>query len=218
MNFVKSGYRPGSMTHQTIFTVDHFKFFEDMKVLAPGCSRQAFVGMLDGRTKYFDRSGKICGDTFQKAFLEWTYGRFEIDKLCGINLLHCPACSQEMHAISVDGNHKQYCFRKASECEKTGGDQPREKRAELDINNAVLQEWVAEVQQWPDDTLQDSQTGHLQKKLEGLYLSVKEETLLLPFHSSHATAILPSKGNLDRLMLVNRLQEEERILVQEMRH
>ncbi|KAM9560889.1 uncharacterized protein ACWYII_020905 isoform 2-T2 [Salvelinus alpinus] len=68
------------------------------------------------------------------------------------------------------------------------------------------------------DTLQDSQTGHLQKKLEGLYLSVKEETLLLPFDSSQATAILPSKGNLDRLMLMNRLQEKGRILVQEMRH
>ncbi|XP_029486632.1 uncharacterized protein LOC115107375 [Oncorhynchus nerka] len=46
-----------------------------------------------------------------------------------------------------------------------------EKRAELDINHAVIQEWVAEVQQWPEATLQDSQTGqtrHLQKKTEGL--------------------------------------------------
>ncbi|KAK6322187.1 hypothetical protein J4Q44_G00069790 [Coregonus suidteri] len=74
--------------------------------------------MLDGRTKHFGRSGKMCGDTFQKEFLEWTYRRFEIDKLCGSNLLHCPACSQEMHAIGVDGNRKQYRFRKASGVEK----------------------------------------------------------------------------------------------------
>ncbi|CAB1348125.1 unnamed protein product, partial [Coregonus sp. 'balchen'] len=50
---IKSGYWPSTVTHQTIFTVDLFKSVEDMKVLAPGCSRQAFVGMLDGRTKHF---------------------------------------------------------------------------------------------------------------------------------------------------------------------
>ena len=41
-------------------------------------------------------------------------GRLEITKLCGSDLLHCPACSQEMHAISVDGNCKQYRFQNAS--------------------------------------------------------------------------------------------------------
>eukprot|EP00063_Salmo_salar_P096381 XP_014071216.1 PREDICTED: uncharacterized protein LOC106613464 [Salmo salar] len=66
---VKSGYWPATMTYQTIFTVDLFKSFEDIKVLAPRCSRHAFVGMLDERTKHFGRSGKICGGTFQKPFL-----------------------------------------------------------------------------------------------------------------------------------------------------
>ncbi|XP_029562401.1 uncharacterized protein LOC115158052 [Salmo trutta] len=66
---VKSGYWPATMTYQTIFTVDLFKSFEDIKLLAPRCSRHAFLGMLDGRTKHFGRSGKICGGTFQKPFL-----------------------------------------------------------------------------------------------------------------------------------------------------
>ncbi|KAI4793011.1 hypothetical protein KUCAC02_032989 [Chaenocephalus aceratus] len=33
--------------------------------------------MLEHRTKLFGRSGKICGDTLQKSFLEWTYAKFE---------------------------------------------------------------------------------------------------------------------------------------------
>ncbi|CAB1320346.1 unnamed protein product, partial [Coregonus sp. 'balchen'] len=42
---VKSGFWPATVTHQTTWT-DLFKSSEDMKVLAPGCSRQAFVGMI----------------------------------------------------------------------------------------------------------------------------------------------------------------------------
>ncbi|KAI9541113.1 hypothetical protein NQZ68_034218, partial [Dissostichus eleginoides] len=35
--------------------------------------------MLEHRTKLFGRSGKICGDTLQKSFLEWTYAKFEVE-------------------------------------------------------------------------------------------------------------------------------------------
>ncbi|XP_041732878.1 uncharacterized protein LOC121567000 [Coregonus clupeaformis] len=146
-------------------------------------------------------------------------------------------------------------------------------RAELDINDTVLQEWAAEVQQWPEATLQDSQTGHLQKKIEGLYLSVKQReyylyrltdgnkrrhqilrkivedkaaltTAIVQLHEQQAEFRLPTvdellntdnfvwpwqrlgtsnshlaikKAIFDRLMLVNRLQEEEWILGQEMK-
>ncbi|KAK1889570.1 O-methyltransferase afvC, partial [Dissostichus eleginoides] len=37
--------------------------------------------MLEHRTKLFGRSGKICGDTLQKSFLEWTYAKFEVKRL-----------------------------------------------------------------------------------------------------------------------------------------
>ncbi|KAK6296537.1 hypothetical protein J4Q44_G00326790 [Coregonus suidteri] len=151
-----------------------------------------------------------------------------------------------------------------------------EKQAELDINDTVLQEWTAEVQQWPEATLQDSQTGqtgHLQKKIEGLYLSVKQRkyylyrltdgnkrrhqilrkivedkaaltTAIVQLHEQQAEFRLPTvdellntdnfvwpwqrlgtsnshlaikKAIFDRLMLVNRLQEEEWILGEEMK-
>ncbi|KAK6296536.1 hypothetical protein J4Q44_G00326780 [Coregonus suidteri] len=68
---IKSGYWPSTVTHQTIFTVDLFKSVEDMKVLAPGCSRQAFVGMLDGRTKHFGRSDSLF--SIEKGFYDGVF-------------------------------------------------------------------------------------------------------------------------------------------------
>ncbi|KAG9261343.1 hypothetical protein AMEX_G26358 [Astyanax mexicanus] len=52
---VQSGYWPATINHQTIFDVDLFQSFHDLKQLAPGLSRQAFIGMLDERTKSFGR-------------------------------------------------------------------------------------------------------------------------------------------------------------------
>lgn len=40
---------------ETLYTVDLFTTYEDLKITAPGMSRQAFVGMLEQRTKVFGR-------------------------------------------------------------------------------------------------------------------------------------------------------------------
>ncbi|XP_067270736.1 uncharacterized protein [Pseudorasbora parva] len=67
---------------------------------------------------HFETSGKICGDTFQKALLEWTFAQHEVERLCGVQPFKCPACSPSMHAISVDGNRKLYRFHNAHGTEK----------------------------------------------------------------------------------------------------
>ncbi|XP_026100170.1 uncharacterized protein LOC113071007 isoform X3 [Carassius auratus] len=58
-----SGYWPGTVEFQTIYKVDLFTSFEDLKITAPGLSRQAFVKMLQQRSQQFGRvHGKgICG-------------------------------------------------------------------------------------------------------------------------------------------------------------
>lgn len=50
-----SGYWPGTVEFQTIYKVDLFTSFEDLKITAPGLSRQAFVKMLQQRSQQFGR-------------------------------------------------------------------------------------------------------------------------------------------------------------------
>ncbi|XP_038137468.1 uncharacterized protein LOC119781158 isoform X2 [Cyprinodon tularosa] len=88
-DLVDSGYWPATANFETLYMVDLFTTYEDLKVSAPGMSRQAFVSMLQCRTKLFGRSGKICGDTMQRAFLEWANAKIEIDKLSQVQHFQC---------------------------------------------------------------------------------------------------------------------------------
>ncbi|KAA8585669.1 hypothetical protein FQN60_004363, partial [Etheostoma spectabile] len=47
----------------------------------------------------------------QRAFLEWAYAKFEVDKLSQVQHFQCPACTPSMLAVSVDGNRKLYRFK-----------------------------------------------------------------------------------------------------------
>ncbi|XDV53779.1 hypothetical protein PO909_022202 [Leuciscus waleckii] len=117
-DLIQSGYWPGSFAFQTIYQIDLFTSFEQFKVTAPGLSRQAFVNMLENRSRTFGRIDTICGKTFQKAFLEWTYCRHEKEKLSGVDHFLCPACVPDAVAVSADGNRKLYRFNKAKEVEE----------------------------------------------------------------------------------------------------
>ncbi|KAM8851628.1 uncharacterized protein ACB058_010793 [Synchiropus picturatus] len=70
--------------------------------------------MLEQRTKLFGRFGKICGDTMQKSFLEWSYAKCEVERLSEVDELRCPVCTPSMLAVSVDGNRKLYRFKSHS--------------------------------------------------------------------------------------------------------
>ncbi|KAF4116508.1 hypothetical protein G5714_003997 [Onychostoma macrolepis] len=95
-DLVESGYWPATVNFETLYLVDLFTTYEDLKITAPGMSRQAFVS-----TKLFGRSGKICGDTM----------KFEVDKLSQVQHFQCPACTPSMLAVAVDGNRKLYRFK-----------------------------------------------------------------------------------------------------------
>lgn len=53
----RSGYWPGTIGFQTIFHLDLFLSFEELKISAPGLSREAFVKMLKQRSQQFGRVG-----------------------------------------------------------------------------------------------------------------------------------------------------------------
>ncbi|XP_025761235.1 uncharacterized protein LOC102080048 isoform X2 [Oreochromis niloticus] len=50
-----SGYWPGTLNFCTLFSMDVFQSFYDIKKAAPGMSLKAFVKMLDERTAHFGR-------------------------------------------------------------------------------------------------------------------------------------------------------------------
>ncbi len=65
---------------------------------------------------FCSQRGKICGDTMQRAFLEWAYAKFEVDKLSQVQHFQCPACTPSMLAVAVDGNRKLYRFKSQPGC------------------------------------------------------------------------------------------------------
>ncbi|XP_041929083.1 uncharacterized protein LOC121693604 [Alosa sapidissima] len=105
-DLVASGYWPATPNFETIYSTDLFRSHSKIKLRAPGLSRQAFLGMLEDRTVAFGRTGPICGDTFQKAFLELQHAEYRKENLCGGEPFTCYACRPQMHAVSVDGNRE----------------------------------------------------------------------------------------------------------------
>ncbi|KAI4795467.1 hypothetical protein KUCAC02_031401 [Chaenocephalus aceratus] len=51
----QSGYWPASVSISTLYTLDLLSSFEELKVISPGFSRQAFAKLLEHRTKYGSR-------------------------------------------------------------------------------------------------------------------------------------------------------------------
>ncbi|KAI9544896.1 hypothetical protein NQZ68_041836 [Dissostichus eleginoides] len=110
---LKSGYWPASVSISTLYTLDLLSSFEELKVISPGFSRQAFAKLLEHRTKCGGRSGPVNGDALQRSFLEFSYASYEEDQLCCGAPFICPACTPEMLAVSADGNRKLYRFRRS---------------------------------------------------------------------------------------------------------
>ncbi|XP_050957445.1 uncharacterized protein LOC127158330 [Labeo rohita] len=111
-DLLRSGHWPASVTNSTLFTLDLLSCFQELKVISPGFSRQAFAKLLEHRTKIGGRTGQINGDALQRSFLEFSCASFEEEQLCCGAPFTCPACTPEMLAVSVDGNRKLYRFRR----------------------------------------------------------------------------------------------------------
>ncbi|XP_026104653.1 uncharacterized protein LOC113097471 isoform X2 [Carassius auratus] len=119
-DLLRSGYWPASITNSTLYTLDLLSSLQELKIISPGFSRQAFAKLLEHRTKCGGRSGPINGDALQRSFLELSYASFEEDQLCCGAPFTCPACTPEMLAVSADGNRKLYRFRRNGSSDDPG--------------------------------------------------------------------------------------------------
>ncbi|XP_056152665.1 uncharacterized protein LOC130127113 [Lampris incognitus] len=106
-DLIKSGYWPASSHSQTLYPIDLFHSFQDLKVISPGFSRQAFAKLLEHRTWRARRSWQINGDALQRSFLEFSYCSFEEDQLCCASPFTCPACTPEM--VAVAAQRRRHC-------------------------------------------------------------------------------------------------------------
>ncbi|KAI4830683.1 hypothetical protein KUCAC02_002299 [Chaenocephalus aceratus] len=73
-DLISNGYWPGTIEFQTVFSIDLFATYEDLKISAPGLSRHAFIRMLESRSV---RAGRApgrpsCGKSNFKAGREAT--------------------------------------------------------------------------------------------------------------------------------------------------
>ncbi|CAM4513258.1 unnamed protein product [Leuciscus chuanchicus] len=114
-DLLRSGYWPASVTNSTLYTLDLLSSLQELKIISPGFSRQAFAKLLEHFTFTFTFSN--LADAFiqsdlQRSFLELPYASFEEEQLCCSAPFTCPACTPEMLAVSVDGNRKLYRFRR----------------------------------------------------------------------------------------------------------
>ncbi|XP_039677040.1 uncharacterized protein LOC120571947 isoform X1 [Perca fluviatilis] len=118
-DLIRSGYWPASVNADTLFSMDVFTSFEELKTVAPSLSRQGFLRMLEKRTCQFGRAGKIHGDVFQRSYLEYTFCQYHCENMASVEHFTCPACTPNMIALCADGNRKQYRFRQSK-----GSEQP----------------------------------------------------------------------------------------------
>ncbi|CAL8363205.1 unnamed protein product [Boreogadus saida] len=63
-DFLQSGYWPASVNTSTLYTLDLLSSFQELKVISPGFSRQAFAKLLEHRTK----CGGRCGSLYLELF------------------------------------------------------------------------------------------------------------------------------------------------------
>ncbi|KAL1252248.1 hypothetical protein QQF64_020044 [Cirrhinus molitorella] len=91
-SLIRSGYWPASVNADTLFSVDVFSTYENMKTVAPGLSRQGILRLLEQRTQQFGRKGKIHGDVFQRSFMEYTFWQFLCEKMADVEHFTAALC------------------------------------------------------------------------------------------------------------------------------
>ncbi|XP_053710380.1 uncharacterized protein LOC128763070 [Synchiropus splendidus] len=170
--------------------------------------------MLEQRTKLFGRCGKICGDTMQKSFLEWSYAKFEVERLSEVDQFRCPACTPSMLAVSVDGNLnlkkplKYLCIkqRKYQLYRQADGNKRRHLlRKKISMEKRSLEDAITKYNAVVPET------GKLPSPNELL----AEENYSWPWEC-HGD-MLKKKKVFDKVMLLKRLKEEEVIVVREVK-
>ncbi|MGH0141892.1 UNVERIFIED_CONTAM: hypothetical protein FKN15_051275, partial [Acipenser sinensis] len=164
-------------------------------------------------------SGKICGDTFQKSFLEWTYSRYEVEKICQVQHFECPACTPVILAVSADGNRKHYRFRKATWTDEHGHFDRVFLSKDEDVStfvDYVHKKTKHTIQKIRDETdsLENMKTelGYTDDALQQWVTDVQQWAAC-----ETAVGLYTKKRVFNKVMLLRRLHEEEVILVRDMK-
>ncbi|XP_043227996.1 uncharacterized protein LOC122384523 [Amphibalanus amphitrite] len=115
-----SGYFRGTPCHtSTIFSLEVFHLWRNLKSLSPGTSLAAFAMSLEKMGQLGGTCAPVDPERFQKAYSEWSYMVFEARRVVGHEDFQCHACGPKPMCVHVDGNGKLYRFKSA------GGDTDR---------------------------------------------------------------------------------------------
>ncbi|XP_043188292.1 uncharacterized protein LOC122363277 isoform X2 [Amphibalanus amphitrite] len=119
-DFMASGYFRGTPCHtSTIFSLEVFHLWRNLKSLSPGTSLAAFAMSLEKMGQLGGTCAPVDPERFQKAYSEWSYMVFEARRVVGHEDFQCHACGPKPMCVHVDGNGKLYRFKSA------GGDTDR---------------------------------------------------------------------------------------------
>ncbi|XP_046861275.1 uncharacterized protein LOC124454529 [Xenia sp. Carnegie-2017] len=107
-----NGYWPANpKSLNVLFSQDLLLLWNTMQKRMPGCSESSFIRSLEDISVSKGRFGSINPRTFTKAFREWKYFNYEVEKAQGKEWMFCPSCSSNQHSCHVDGNMKLYRYK-----------------------------------------------------------------------------------------------------------
>ncbi|KAM8865050.1 uncharacterized protein ACB058_006427 [Synchiropus picturatus] len=177
-----------------ILSIKEF-ILRSIQCVPPNC--QLLLKIYCTRNVKLSLCGKICGDTMQKSFLEWSYAKCEVERLSEVDQFRCPACTPshtplleqpyvptrtDVLTIQAIGWNKW----KTENLDRTlakryiktvqriaeASEELKKLAGELSIQEDTVQQWVSDVQQWTAEGA--CSQNELEKNIEGLYLSIKQ--------------------------------------------
>ncbi|KAI4811121.1 hypothetical protein KUCAC02_014040 [Chaenocephalus aceratus] len=161
---LKSGYWPASVSISTLYTLDLLSSFEELKVISPGFSRQAFAKLLEHRTKC---GGRIIWSGKNQEGAGMT-AREEVEQVNSY-LSRCALTTKYMSKAGEWKTSKRLLEETAS---------LEELKTELHcVSDDMVSTWISDVKEWASrtsGTSEDILQTALQQSIEGLYLSVRQ--------------------------------------------
>ena len=91
-----------------------YSFLKDLKtnILSSTFYFSYIVSNTNLSSLLYLQAGMVNPATFSKAFNEWRYFNFEIQRYKGLDGFVCPCCQDQQHSVYVDGNKKLYRYAK----------------------------------------------------------------------------------------------------------
>ena len=93
-----------------------YSFLKDLKtnILSSTFYFSYIVSNTNLSSLLYLQAGMVNPATFSKAFNEWRYFNFEIQRYKGLDGFVCPCCQDQQHSVHVDGNKKLYHYAKVT--------------------------------------------------------------------------------------------------------